>query len=385
MSLIFHKCIVLSSILISTLLAGISPWFMLRSFRGANFNISRRKRTKFIFSCMNMFSGGVFLGVCFMHLLPEVKERMDIFMSTLSRWKNFPATEFIVVIGFFLVLITEILVSKYLSKKHSAEKQSSEKLETNGLHNSPSSTEASKKIPEDTTQYGAIANSFVEDEQVERNCTESIQANRSTYFDGTEDYRDSDSDHCHQTFINSNGEDIAVRSVLLFLALSLHTIFDGLTLGLQEDVTKLYSLFTAVIIHKILVGFTLGLQIFEYTIWTIRRSFLLMFVFACISPIGMTIGIMVGRINGHEISRALCSAILNSLATGTFLYVTFIEIIGREFAKKISVLQILCAITGFGLMTGLVFFEWRSLFNGLLIMWIYSYLSIMWIYCYILI
>lgn len=359
--IVLHKCIVLFSVLFATLLAGLAPGLMLRSFRKqrGKYNISQKGRIKLIFSCLNMFSGGVFLGVCFMHLFPEVREHINVFTAKLKNAKDFPATEFLVVVGFFLVVITEILVSQYLLKKNSKERHSVEiHKEYDRLQEESSPVEGSLAPDQKTCKYGTITNSFSDNEQNEQNGIKSVPTieNGNTSSDSFVD-NSNDSNNSPQPFSASDGEEMAVRSVLLFLALSLHTIFDGLSLGLQTDISKLYSIFTAVIIHKILIGFTLGVQIFEYTIWTVRKSFCLMIVFACISPIGIAIGIMIGRIEGHEMSRALASAILNGLATGTFLYVTFIEIIGRELAQAVSVVQILFSIAGFGLMTGLVFFE----------------------------
>lgn len=365
MTLIYHKCIVLFSVLFTTLISGIAPWFVVRYVRkqGGNYDINKQRHMRLIFSCLNMFSGGVFLGVCFMHLLPEVKRQMAYCLLQLKYHKDFPATEFLVVIGFFIVVIIEIIVSQYMMNGNKSERQLSKSQgQYNTLNkeiNVESASLTANRWPDDKSQYGAVSNTYADNEHIERTDRKSI-ASTSDQFTPTDSCANTigdESEHDHLSLPTKDGEETVIRSMLLFLALSLHTVFDGLSLGLQEDLSQLYSLFTAVIIHKILIGFTLGLQIFGYSLWSIRRSIMLMFLFACISPAGMIIGICIGRIKGHELIRTLTSAILNGLATGTFVYVTFIEILGRELAKKGSIIQIFFAIAGFGLMTGLVFYE----------------------------
>ena len=49
------------------------------------------------------------------------------------------------------------------------------------------------------------------------------------------------------------------RSVLLVAALSLHSVFEGLAIGLQTSSAALLSLFLAVMAHKIVMAFSLSL------------------------------------------------------------------------------------------------------------------------------
>lgn len=52
-----------------------------------------------------------------------------------------------------------------------------------------------------------------------------------------------------------------IRSLVLLIALSFHSIFEGLAIGLQQDLGQLISLFLAVIAHKAVMAFSLGLTL----------------------------------------------------------------------------------------------------------------------------
>ncbi len=55
---------------------------------------------------LNCFAGGVFLGVTFLHLLPDITEEWEkIFNKVLKT--SYPLDQFLVVIGFFMVLVIE--------------------------------------------------------------------------------------------------------------------------------------------------------------------------------------------------------------------------------------------------------------------------------------
>uniref|UniRef100_A0A1I7WTM7 Zf-primase domain-containing protein n=1 Tax=Heterorhabditis bacteriophora TaxID=37862 RepID=A0A1I7WTM7_HETBA len=52
-------------------------------------------------------------------------------------------------------------------------------------------------------------------------------------------------------------------SVLLVLALSLHALFEGLSLAVISDASKLLEVFAALILHKCIIGFSLGVRLVQ--------------------------------------------------------------------------------------------------------------------------
>ena len=74
---------------------------------------------------------------------------------------------------------------------------------------------------------------------------------------------------------HSHGSDIfnhsAFRAVLLIVALTFHSLFEGLAIGLQKDLGELMSIFIAVVVHKAVMAFSLGKPV--YTFYDIPKNF----------------------------------------------------------------------------------------------------------------
>jgi zinc transporter 1/2/3 len=58
-------------------------------------------------SFLNCFAGGVFLGTCLLDLFPEVQDNIQQIIKVLDINTSFPAAEFLVAMGLFIVLIVE--------------------------------------------------------------------------------------------------------------------------------------------------------------------------------------------------------------------------------------------------------------------------------------
>ncbi|GAB1605230.1 zinc transporter ZIP3-like [Argonauta hians] len=339
------KIIVLFIVLVATVLAGLSPYVMLKFLKRKGEENSGRfsnSNIRTTLSCLNTFSGGVFLSACFIHLLPEVREHMQKVLVSLNVHTEFPATEFITMFGFFSIIVMEQYVSLCFNKsKKQQQQQHSDTREI--IHKENDEINDDLERSNDSRYFDSRRFSEI-----------SIQSGESMRSGILKRVDEGNHDHLH--FSNDDKES-SLRSVLLLLALSLHTVFDGLTIGLEKTVTGIWSLFTAVIIHKILIGFTLGLQMFENAQWSVKRTVFLMAAFSIVSPIGIVIGIGIDDLPDDGTAGQLVPALLKALATGTFIYVTFFEILGREISHNATALQILFAILGFGAMTGLVFLE----------------------------
>jgi zinc transporter ZupT len=60
------------------------------------------------------------------------------------------------------------------------------------------------------------------------------------------------------------------------------------------------------------------------------QSFLYLGIYSLLTPVGIVLGIFLGNING---AGALISAILISIAAGSFFYISLIEIIPTELGR----------------------------------------------------
>ena len=83
----------------------------------------KKLRLQSLLSNCNCISAGVFLGVCFLNLIPYVEEEFSKLINDYDSLKNivgsFPLGQFTVVCGLFLVLILETLLSKCFKPKPS--------------------------------------------------------------------------------------------------------------------------------------------------------------------------------------------------------------------------------------------------------------------------
>ena len=162
---------------------------------------------------------------------------------------------------------------------------------------------------------------------------------------------------------NENGEPTsataATRSVVLIALLSVHSVFEGLALGLATTASYLIELLIAISVHKSVIAFSLGIKLFEtFAPNGVFIAVICALIFCTASPLGCAVGIFVTLgsdntgWNPSDVTTIVpnttsqfttvatklvtgtdyASAILECLATGTFLYVTFIEVIPLEFA-----------------------------------------------------
>lgn len=113
---------------------------------------------------------------------------------------------------------------------------------------------------------------------------------------------------------------------ILMIALSVHSIFEGLALGLTKDEGDLINIVIAILVHKGAASLSLGISLiktFPTDFWLCRKLILL---FSFATPLGVFIGMLVA--NAGDIYEV----IFNSVAAGTFLYIACSEVIIEEFS-----------------------------------------------------
>lgn len=147
-----------------------------------------------------------------------------------------------------------------------------------------------------------------------------------------------------------------LRLASLVLALSAHSVFEGLALGLQEDGAKLGSLFLGVGIHETLAAVALGVSVAKAAL-PMRDAIKLGVTVSLMIPIGIGLGMCIN--SAQNLAGSIASVVLQGLAAGTFLFVTFFEILSRELEDKHDrLLKVLFLILGYGVLAGLMFIKW---------------------------
>lgn len=235
---------------------------------------------------------------------------------TLYTKSSFPVAEFTVSFGFFLILILEQIV---------------------------------QECKEEHTQYNVLEAEVMksstvnplQDPDAERHFDHEIEAVSSTVNLPVD----------HEPLPRP-----MLRSLALLFALSLHSLFEGLAVGLQSNVSDLIHILVAVVLHKMVVAFSLGLNLVqtELSVSSIVKS---NFLFSITSPLGMCIAVALQEF-GHSISSSIMNGILQGLACGTFVYVTFFEVLPHELSHSENrLLKLLALLLGFSVVCCALFLD----------------------------
>ena len=133
------------------------------------------------------------------------------------------------------------------------------------------------------------------------------------------------------------------------VALSFHSLLEGAALGAQETITNSMHIFIAIVSHKGLAAYALGSSLVESRV-EMEKFWKVIIPFTLASPLGILLGYFLSGI-----AQGLGAAALSALASGTFLYVAFMEVIPRELeAEDYNVLvKLACLLLGFFMMSTL--------------------------------
>ncbi|KAG6921494.1 solute carrier family 39 member 1 [Chelydra serpentina] len=147
----------------------------------------------------------------------------------------------------------------------------------------------------------------------------------------------------------------AIRSFVLVFSLSLHSVFEGLAVGLQEASAKVLEICLALLVHKCVIAFSLSLKLLQGGLRP-RAVVGCLLLFALMSPLGIGLGVALTETSGalHQLSRS----VLEGLAAGTFVYITFLEILPHELSSSEQrILKVILLLAGFALVTSILFIK----------------------------
>ncbi|XP_049902319.1 zinc transporter ZIP1-like [Epinephelus moara] len=294
-----------------TVLFGFAPLCIVRGAGRCSVDSDLRRRLLSLISC---FAGGVFLATCLLDLLPDYLQGINEAFSNAGVTLQFPLPEFIMAMGFFLVLVLEqiVLAFKDQSSSHSEERRA--------------------LLVDSTIQAN------------DRNSRHHSHRRRGS--------DESDGGHFHVDF----GSQSALRAFILVFSLSLHSVFEGLAVGLLEEGKEVLEICLALMIHKSIISFSLA---FKLSQGRLRRSVVAgcLLLFAVMSPLGIGAGIALTETKAspqHQLAR--CT--LEGLAAGTFIYITFMEILPHELSSgKNRIPKVAMLLVGFAVVTAVLFIK----------------------------
>ncbi|XP_046568726.1 protein zntD-like [Haliotis rubra] len=308
MDVTIAKVIAIFILFFITLLLGIIPYFIIKKKWGANASARREK----VLSLMNCFAGGVFLGTCLLHLMIEGKEDLEQGLTNAYNFTGFPMFETLTGAGFFLIAGVEQLAMLFMT--------------------------------------GVVVTSLPLSQAKPAPYNEMNKMGRSISSASCVNEQEGSITHAHDLEALSAASGLS--AFLVLIALSFHTIFDGLAVGLQGEATEVWEVFIAISIHKSLVAFCLGLQLFRAFAPYFKKPFACLCFFSLMSPIGICIGIAVTSSNLDLDAQSMASGVLQGIACGTFLYVTCFEILRDAFGHGKGVMNVFVALVGFAAMAG---------------------------------
>ncbi|GFT40664.1 zinc transporter ZIP1 [Nephila pilipes] len=338
--LLVTRLICMFLLLIGTLFFGILPVYVKKTLFKCECNSEtckiscRARKGKLITSFLIYFGGGVLLGTTFLHLLPESREAFEDHHHEANASTNttgdddddhhesFPIPEFIVCCGFFAVYLFEEIVHFFFGGHTHVPS------ENKALRSFSTTSACSNAVPcieSGLTGSGKHKPSTTDVQQI-------IQSSASLVKN----------DHRHET------SSFSLTGLLTVAALSFHSLFEGFAIGLRPDAVSTWIVFAAISVHKFVIAFVVGLEVLA-TGGKNTHVYSYMSVFSFMSPLGMAIA-MITQSNLED-SNPMTVSVLNAIATGTLLYVTFFEILQRDEHKEIATwLQLIATSAGFVVM-----------------------------------
>ncbi|XP_033836899.1 zinc transporter ZIP1-like [Periophthalmus magnuspinnatus] len=294
-----------------TLIFGISPMCLVR----CTHNPDLRRRVLSLTSC---FAGGVFFATCLLDLLPDYLQGINQAFNNAGITLQFPLPEFIMAMGFFLVLVLEQILlsfkpSSFSNPSSSVHDESRHLLDSNHIQTSDAAPQ-----------------------------------HRSSQLD------DSHHHHLHVDFSSQS----ALRAFILVFSLSLHSVFEGLAVGLVEEEKEVLELCLALVIHKSIIAISLCFRLIQ---GRIRRSVAAgcLMVFASMTPLGIAIGVGLTEETKSSPKQQIVRSSLEGLAAGTFIYITFMEILPHELQgpPRSNMPKVCMLLLGFALVTAVLFIK----------------------------
>jgi len=347
-----------------TLAFGLAPIWLLSYFKGSLTNSRKRQVLDRSLSLMNCFVGGVFIATTLLHLLPEAREATEKYLehAEIEVPGEFPVTEFTVLMGFFIIMFLEHFVMVLIHNHKNNNKKKEDKQEIMTSAESPDVTGDEGSVEAATAMKKSA--SITTADQTEGKTVRLRTLSRSGSLALHGNYKIQEDEHHEQGPAHGHSHGIApdelasLRSFMLLLAIGIHTIFEGLAIGLQHSANIVWNLFIAIIIHKLIIVFSLGFS-FAENLKHKRNAILFIVIFSFLSPVGIAIGtcLMAGDPEGQSLGLDVTNGILQGVSTGTLLYCSFFEILMGEVGSDHSLLKVFLIVLGFVLMTLLQLFN----------------------------
>eukprot|EP00356_Strombidium_inclinatum_P012266 CAMPEP_0170502182 /NCGR_PEP_ID=MMETSP0208-20121228/40692_1 /TAXON_ID=197538 /ORGANISM="Strombidium inclinatum, Strain S3" /LENGTH=120 /DNA_ID=CAMNT_0010781103 /DNA_START=420 /DNA_END=779 /DNA_ORIENTATION=+ len=113
---------------------------------------------------------------------------------------------------------------------------------------------------------------------------------------------------------------------VILIGLGVHSIFEGISVGLSNNLESTLMMAIAIVLHKGAAGMSLGISMVKTFPDDERFISWMMLLFATFTPVGVTVGWLLSD------SSDMTELVFSCLAAGTFLYIACSEVIIEEFS-----------------------------------------------------
>ncbi|XP_063981895.1 protein zntD [Diachasmimorpha longicaudata] len=289
--------------------------FIVGLIPGCLFNRGRSLQRRLYLSALLCFGGGVLLGTSMLHMLPEAKEDLPDY------------GELVFCCGFLLLYLVDEIAHYFL-------------MTSDGAGHSHGHDEYSQNYaPTRRSSYQNCHEGFLHrNPEFEPNVLSThsnfFARKKSTHQYGTVPSAPQTGDEeesflCHGPHVEPCANS-STSHIALALALTIHSILEGLAIGLQKEIDEVFLLIGAVVSHKLVMAFCLGLELAESASTVCRYTSAMLF-FAGGSSLGIGLGMLAFSL--ETASGKIILSVLQGLAGGTLLYVTVSEVLPRERAR----------------------------------------------------
>lgn len=151
----------------------------------------------------------------------------------------------------------------------------------------------------------------------------------STIFSSGQSHH-SHSHHHHDDHLELHLHGSLLASAILMMALSIHSILAGVSIGIEGNRQQIASTAIAILAHKAFEGFCLGSSLItanleDGAVWVLGLAF------SCATPLGILVGqILSSEANSSMGEDSTTIAVVQAVVAGTFLYIAIMEIGAKE-------------------------------------------------------
>ncbi|XP_065083263.1 zinc transporter ZIP1-like [Ochlerotatus camptorhynchus] len=334
------KLLAILALGVGSFVSGILPLF-----------IAQRNRERFpaLISFLLCFGAGVLLATALVHMLPEVRDALKQY------------AEIVFCLGFFLIYaVDELSHMCGVGHSHGHSHEHHHRQQSEAPFGRRVSRDSANGDFDSSRSYGTS-----EETKLLSKSDSAIQiAQRSSDYEIQGDSQQlgmssssSSTESIPRVMVVTGDMSEPVTGVFsLLLALVVHSLLEGLAIGVQSTAPAVLLLLGAVSAHKYVVGFCLGVEICSHGSRHRCSHILQILTFAVGSVAGIAVGMILDDI-GQTFNQLVIPS-LQGVAGGTLLYVTVSEVLPRERGKRVEIgvrhvglLQLFAVILGFTVMS----------------------------------